>query len=139
MSNTTLKRRLLSIIYDSLLILSIMIIGTLPFIAIRYGEAVESNSFNYQFTLFIIIYFFFVGFWSISGRTLGMQSWGLRLETYDGLKPNILQCTVRFFAAILSLVLFGIGFFWQLLDRNNLSLHDRISNTKLTHYPRNKA
>ena len=58
MSNTTIKRRLLSIIYDSLLILSIMIIGTLPFIAIRFGEAVESSSFSYQITLFIIIYFY---------------------------------------------------------------------------------
>ena len=136
MSNTTIKRRLLSIIYDSLLILSIMIIVTLPFIAIRFGEAVESSSFSYQITLFIIIYFFFVGFWSISGRTLGMQSWGLRLETFDGFKPNIFQCTVRFFAALTSLLLFGLGFFWQLFDKDNLSLHDRISSTKLTHYPR---
>ena len=102
MSNVTLKRRLASIIYDSLLILSVMIIGTLPFIAIRYGDAVETNSNYYQLTLFIIIYFFLVGFWSISGRTLGMQSWGLRLETLEGNKPNIIQCTIRFFAGIFS-------------------------------------
>ena len=63
MSNVTLKRRLASIIYDSLLILSVMIIGTLPFIAIRYGDAVETSSNYYQLTLFIIIYFFLVGFW----------------------------------------------------------------------------
>ena len=51
MSNVTLKRRLASIIYDSLLILSVMIIGTLPFIAIRYGDAVETSSNYYQLTL----------------------------------------------------------------------------------------
>ena len=110
MSNATLKRRLVSIIYDSLLILAVMIISTLPFIAIRYGDAVETNSSYYQLTLFIIIYFFLVGFWSISGRTLGMQSWGLRLETLDGYKPNIMQCSIRFFAAIFSLIPFGLGF-----------------------------
>jgi uncharacterized RDD family membrane protein YckC len=137
MSNVNLKRRFMSIIYDSLLILSIMIIGTLPFIAIRYGEAVESNSNYYQFTLFIIIYFFLVGFWSISGRTLGMQSWGLRLETLDGYRPNIIQCSIRFFAAIVSWLPFGLGFWWQLFDKQNLTWHDRISKTKIFYYPRN--
>lgn len=127
----------MSIIYDSLLILSIMVIGTLPFIAIRYGEAVESNSNYYQFTLFIIIYFFLVGFWSISGRTLGMQSWGLRLETLDGYRPNIIQCSIRFFAAIVSWLPFGLGFWWQLFDKQNLTWHDRISKTKIFYYPRN--
>ncbi|MDE0742852.1 MAG: RDD family protein [Woeseiaceae bacterium] len=137
MSNVNLKRRFMSIIYDSLLILSIMVIGTLPFIAIRYGEAVESNSNYYQFTLFIIIYFFLVGFWSISGRTLGMQSWGLRLETLDGHRPNIIQCSIRFFAAIVSWLPFGLGFWWQLFDKQNLTWHDRISKTKIFYYPRN--
>ena len=137
MSNVNLKRRFMSIIYDSLLILSIMVIGTLPFIAIRYGEAVESNSNYYQFTLFMIIYFFLVGFWSISGRTLGMQSWGLRLETLDGYRPNIIQCSIRFFAAIISWLPFGLGFWWQLFDKQNLTWHDRISKTKIFYYPRN--
>ena len=137
MSNVNLKRRFMSIIYDSLLILSIMVIGTLPFIAIRYGEAVESNTNYYQFTLFIIIYFFLVGFWSISGRTLGMQSWGLRLETLDGYRPNIIQCSIRFFAAIVSWLPFGLGFWWQLFDKQNLTWHDRISKTKIFYYPRN--
>lgn len=137
MSNVNLKRRFMSIIYDSLLILSIMVIGTLPFIAIRYGEAVESNSNYYQFTLFIIIYFFLVGFWSISGRTLGMQSWGLRLETLDGYRPNIIQCSIRFFASIVSWLPFGLGFWWQLFDKQNLTWHDRISKTKIFYYPRN--
>ena len=137
MSNVNLKRRFMSIIYDSLLILSIMVIGTLPFIAIRYGEAVESNSNYYEFTLFMIIYFFLVGFWSISGRTLGMQSWGLRLETLDGYKPNIIQCSIRFFAAIVSWLPFGLGFWWQLFDKQNLTWHDRISKTKIFYYPRN--
>jgi uncharacterized RDD family membrane protein YckC len=137
MSNVNLKRRFMSIIYDSLLILSIMVIGTLPFIAIRYGEAVESNSNYYEFTLFMIIYFFLVGFWSISGRTLGMQSWGLRLETLDGYRPNIIQCSIRFFAAIVSWLPFGLGFWWQLFDKQNLTWHDRISKTKIFYYPRN--
>jgi len=113
-----------------------MFLGTIPFIALRYGEAVEEKSFDYQLTLFLIIFLFLVGFWSISGRTLGMQSWGLKIETFDGLKPNILQCSIRFFSAILSWLPLGLGFWWQVIDRNNLTWHDHISKTRLRYRPR---
>ncbi len=136
MSNVSIKRRFISIIYDTLLILSLMFLGTIPFIALRYGEAVEGRSFDYQLTLFLIIFLFLVGFWSISGRTLGMQSWGIKIETFDGLKPNILQCSIRFFSAILSWLPLGLGFWWQVIDRNNLTWHDHISKTRLRYRPR---
>ncbi len=68
MSNVSIKRRFISIVYDTLLILSLMFLGTIPFIALRYGEAVEGRSFDYQLTLFLIIFLFLVGFWSISGE-----------------------------------------------------------------------
>ncbi len=136
MLDVSIKRRFLSIIYDTLLILSLMFLGTIPFIVLRYGEAVEGKSFDYQLTLFLIIFFFLVGFWSISGRTLGMQSWGLKIETFDGLKPNILQCSIRFFSAILSWLPLGLGFWWQAIDRESLTWHDHISKTRLRYQPR---
>ena len=131
MSTVSLKRRFVSMLYDSFLILSLIFIGTIPFIALRSGEAVESSSTNYKFTLFLISYFFFVSFWYLSSRTLGMQSWKIRLISFDGKKPNLTQCTVRFIAAIFSWIPFGMGFWWQLLDKDNLSWHDHLSKTKL--------
>ena len=131
MSKVSLKRRLISIIYDSFLILSLIFLGTIPFIALRSGEAVESSSINYKLTLFLIAYFFFVSFWYLSGRTLGMQSWKIRLMSFDETKPNLTQCSIRFLAAIISWIPFGMGYWWQLIDRDNLAWHDRLSKTKL--------
>ena len=62
MSNVSLRRRFISITYDLLLLLSLVFLGTIPFIALRAGEAVENSSLSYKVTLVLIAYFFFVGF-----------------------------------------------------------------------------
>ena len=81
MTNASLARRIGAMVYDGLLVLALLIIGTLPFIALRDGSPVQSGEFPYRVMLLLIIYAFFVGFWTRYGRTLGMQSWGLRIET----------------------------------------------------------
>jgi len=138
MTNANLGRRIGAMMYDSLLLLALMFVGTLPFVALNDGESVDSGNTNYQLTLILIIFFFFVGFWSRSGRTLGMQSWGLRVETPTGEQPNFRQCSIRFLAALLSWVPLAAGFWWQLFDRDGLAWHDRLSGTRLRHYPREK-
>ncbi|MEX2496746.1 MAG: RDD family protein [Woeseia sp.] len=136
MSNTGLGRRFGAILYDSLLALALMFLGTLPFIAARGGEPVESGNVAYQLCMLLICYAFFVGFWTLYGRTLGLQSWRLRIETRDGKKPDLAHASLRFFAAILSWLPLGLGFWWQLVDRDGLAWHDRLSGTRLRHYPR---
>lgn len=135
MSNAGLGRRFGTILYDSFLVLALMFLGTLPFIATRGGDPVESGNPLYQLVLLAIAYAFFVGFWSFYGRTLGLQSWRLRIETMDGRKPGLGQASLRFFAAILSWLPLGLGFWWQLLDRDKLAWHDRLSGTRLRYYP----
>ena len=85
MQNTTLMRRIAAMLYDALLILAVLFLSTLPFIAVRDGEPVETtDNLIYQLVLGVVIYVFFVGFWIRSGRTLGMQSWRLQLQSADG-------------------------------------------------------
>ncbi len=137
MQNTGLLRRLAAIIYDALLIGALLFLATTPFIAMRGGEPVEiGDNMIYRLVLALVIYGFFVGFWTRSGRTLGMQSWGLQLETRDGGKPTVATASVRFFAAILSWAPAGLGFLWQLWDEDKLTWHDRISGTRLVYYPK---
>jgi len=135
-----LWRRIAAILYDSLLLAALWFLATMPFIAIQGGESLESSSgqlhFVYQLTLAIVAYAFFVGFWAAKGRTLGMQSWGLQLESMDGSVPRFGPATIRFFAAPLSWAALGLGFLWQLWDPEQLTWHDRLSNTRLVHYPR---
>jgi len=136
MHNTGLLRRLGSMLYDSLLLLALMFLATLPFIALRGGEPVEPGEYLYQFVLFVVAYLFFVGFWSRSGRTLGMQAWRIQVETMNGERPSMASLNVRFFAAIVSLLAVGMGFWWQLIDREGLTWHDRLSRTRLRYYPK---
>jgi uncharacterized RDD family membrane protein YckC len=143
MENARLLRRFAALLYDALLLLALWFLATVPFIAIEGGESIEPGSgplyFVYQFTLLGVAYAFFVGFWCHRGRTLGMQSWGLQLQTEDGSIPSLRAATIRFFAAILSLLPLGLGFFWQLVDAERLTWHDRLSKTRLVYYPRSKS
>ena len=134
-----LLRRLAAMLYDTLLVTALLFLVTVPFIAVRGGEPVETgDNLIYRIMLVLIVFVFFVGYWSRSGRTLGMQSWGLQLETDDGQLPSTGAASLRFLAAIISLLPLGLGFLWQLWDPNNLTWHDRISKTRLVYYPRKK-
>ena len=137
MQNSGLLRRFGAILYDSLLVLALLFLATIPYIAMRGGEPVEpAGNLAYQLTLAIVILVFFVGFWSRTGRTLGMQSWGLQLETADGQIPSVSQSSIRFVAAIFSWLAIGLGFLWPLWDKENLAWHDHLSGTRLVHYPK---
>jgi uncharacterized RDD family membrane protein YckC len=134
--NATLGRRLGAVVYDTLLVFALMFLATLPFIAVRGGDPVEPGNLVYQATMLLVAYLFFVGFWSGYGRTLGLQSWRLRIETADRRKPSWRQSSIRFFAAILSWLPAGLGFWWQLRDPERLAWHDRLSGTRLRYYPK---
>ncbi len=134
--NAGLLRRLGAIAYDTLLMVALLMLTTIPFIAIRGGESVAPSSIGYQVTLLTVAYVFYVGFWTRRGSTLGMLAWGLRVETPDGRLPTLGQASVRFFAAILSWLPLGLGFIWQLWDHEHLAWHDRLSKTRLRHYPK---
>jgi len=139
MYNAPLLRRLGAIFYDSFLVLALFFLATLPFIALRAGEHVEPGDTSYRIALLAVAWLFFTGFWTRSGRTLGMQSWRLRIETTAGSLPGIGAACLRFFAAILSWLPLGFGFWWQLWDSEGLSWHDRVSGTRLRYFPRQKT
>ena len=84
----------------------------------------------------LAVYLFFVGFWTKRGRTLGMQSWRLRVITPEGTLISVSEASVRFLAAILSLLPFGLGFLWSLWGPERLTWHDRLSNTRLVYFPK---
>lgn len=137
MQNTSLLRRIAAMLYDALLILALLFLSTLPFIALRGGEPVEpGDNLLYQLVLAIVVFAFFVGFWTRSGRTLGMQSWRLQLETRDGGQPEFGAATIRFFSSLLSWLPLGLGFLWSLWDKDKLTWHDRLSGTHIVYYPK---
>ena len=69
--------------------------------------------------------------WKRGGQTLGMRPWRLRLQTPTGQAPSRTMLWKRYATGTLSLLLGGLGFLWALFDRERLTLHDRLSGTRL--------
>lgn len=136
MTNASLPRRLGAMLYDGLLVLAVLFLATLPFVAALGGEPVPAGTLSYRIAMIGVVYAFFVVFWTRYGRTLGMQTWGLRIETEDGRRPDLRAASLRFAAALLSWLPAGLGFLWQLVDREGLSWHDRLSGTRIRFYPK---
>jgi len=90
----------------------------------------------YQLGLYLSLAIFYVGFWRARHATLGMQTWRLRLIDYQGNPPTWSQLTIRVVAGTLSLFCFGLGFVYSLIDRQNRTLHDIVSKTRVVVTPK---
>jgi uncharacterized RDD family membrane protein YckC len=133
-----LTRRLLAAVYDWLLVLAIMMVSSVPIVAVR-DDAISPGNPYYQLALAGVATIFFAGFWSFSGQTLGMRAWRLRLVQTNGQPARFSQCVFRFLCAIVSVAAAGMGFWWMLLDANRLTWHDRWSGTKIQQLPKPRA
>lgn len=132
--NASFIKRLMAMIYDSLLVIAVwMLVGYIA-IAFNDGEAVEGPWFNSL--LFLVTYCFFALFWVRSGQTLGMIAWRLRVEDNDGYVINLKQALVRYLGAIVSLACVGLGYFWIIPSASNLAWHDSWSNTRIVQLPK---
>lgn len=60
-----------------------------------------------------------------------MRAWKIRLQQFNGRGITWKTATMRFISAIFSIMLFGAGFFWSLIDDQKLALHDYCSGSFL--------
>lgn len=127
----TLLRRLAAICYDGMLLFSVLFVSTLLILPLVSNTAIESGNLAYNFYLLIMCYLYFCWQWMNGGQTLGMKSWRLQVVNSHGQTPNWRQASLRFLAALLSWLLLGLGFIWSLFDTEKLTLHDRLSATRL--------
>jgi uncharacterized RDD family membrane protein YckC len=130
-----LWRRLAAMLYDSLLVLALLILAIAVAFLIK-GGAIDPHHPLFRLYLLMVVALFFCGFWVAGGQTLGMRSWRLRVQRRDGRLIGWWQSLGRFLLAIPSLGLGGIGLWWMLLDRDRLALHDRLSRTRVVVIPK---
>jgi len=124
-------KRLAAMVYDGLCLFSLFFLATLILVVFTDGEAITSNNPGFNLFLFFISYIYFVWHWVNGGRTLGMCAWHIKLINRGIDQINWRNATARFCLALLSLVSFGLGFAWVFFDKENLTFHDRYSNTIL--------
>ena len=127
----SLLRRLLIILYDSMLLVSIYFLLTLALLPITKGQAISSGNIFYVIYLLLIAYVYFGWQWTHGGQTLGMRTWKVKLISDSRNSIGWKKATIRFGLSILSWLLLGGGFLWALFNKDHKTLHDQFSATRL--------
>lgn len=120
-----------AILYDFLLLLAVLFLATALLLPFNAGEAFTSGQIFYPVYLSIISFVFYGWFWTHGGQTLGLRAWNIKVLTLDQKPISWYLAFLRFMAALLSWVVFGLGFVWIIIDKNKYSWHDHLSKTAL--------
>lgn len=127
-----LRRRLVCMLYEGLVVFSILLIGfLLPQIVLSgFGWGTGSAKLLWLHVI-VLLMAYFVWCWLNGGQTLPMKTWKMRVvdEHNQPLRP--LQAVLRYLAAWPSILLLGIGILWALVDKDKQFLHDRIAGTRI--------
>jgi uncharacterized RDD family membrane protein YckC len=137
----SLLRRLAAMLYDSLLLLALLMIVTACFLPFTGGEAVRWESFPLLTLLYwcalagtVLVYFGLP--WTARGQTLAMTTWRLRVQRDDGCLLTWRDVAVRLSASLLSWLPAGLGFLWILFSRDRRAWHDALSGTRVVALPK---
>ena len=134
MQSAGFLRRILALIYDSLVVVGIILFLTLLLVILNGGYA-DPSSLISLVQIFITICsgpIFYSYFWlANNGQTIGMQAWKMRLISSDNSKLKIKQVLFRCLVSTLSFVCLGLGYFWILFNKNNISWSDIVTKTKI--------
>lgn len=122
-------RRMLSLLYEFILLLAVWFIAAFLFHLIFRDT--EAGYFRplFQFYLLCVGGVYFTWFWTHGGQTLAMQTWKLRLVSRISRKMTMQQAMFRYFLAVVGISFFGLGLFWALFDHDRQFLHDRLAGT----------
>lgn len=74
--------------------------------------------------------------WRHGGQTLGMRPWRIFVTGTDHQRPTYAALWLRYAAGTLSLLACGLGFWWAWIDRDRLTVHDRLSGTRVQRRPK---
>lgn len=118
-------------IYDTLVVIAISFFCGWLFLWL-VGDATHGiKRYALQLFLWLSVGVYFVWCWCKSGQTLAMQTWNLKLVDQDLELLSIKTAVTRYVLACVSLMLFGLGFLWVIVDRDRLFLHDRLLKSKI--------
>ena len=142
-SSPFLLRRLAAMVYDTLLVLPLIMASVAVFMGMRTlvmggpgeGEVVQLNPYLVQLIALLTVIGFFCWFWLKNGQTLGMQAWRIKLVKFDGGQPSWQQTVKRCLFALLSAACLGLGYLWCLVDSKGRYWHDYLSGTELILLP----
>lgn len=134
------RRRLASLLYESLLLLGILAVGFLvPNLILGMAFGVSSPGWFLWVHVYVVLGAYFVWYWMRNGQTLAMQTWRLKLVRSDGQPLSWQRALLRYSLAWPSLLCFGVGLLWVVFDRERQFLHDRLADTCIVLMPPEKG
>ena len=139
-----LLRRLAAIVYDTLLVLPLIMVSVAVFLGLRSllvatpetDGVAPLDAGLVRLVALLTVMAFYSAFWLKSGQTLGMQAWRIKLVTHAGGAPDARQAILRCLGALVSAACLGLGFLWCLVDRRGRYWHDYLSDTELVLLPK---
>ena len=140
--NASLRRRLAAQTYDAFLLFALwavtgsvllMIFGDTAPADRRLPEQEPLATIWVQIICFLEMFLFYFYFWLVKGQSLGMQVWKIRAVNQQGAIMGPRDALIRFLCATVSMLPFGLGMFWALINKDHLALHDVWSKTKVVY------
>lgn len=155
----TVKRRLISMVYEAFLLLSVEMLATAAYMLVTGNRQEPVFQHGRNFVLFLVAAAYFVHFWTDSGHTLAMKTWRIKLVqpgyarvpfriaairyllSWGWFLPALMVC----YAAGLHdkgqiAIALGIGIVaWAMtafLDKDRQFLHDKLAGTRLVSMPK---
>lgn len=138
-----LLRRIAALAYDTLVLIGFcfMVYAVIvSAVAVLMGTFPEMPVLGLATVLSIFystIFLYYMHSWRRGGQTIGMKAWGLYLITEDDKPVRLSHCILRSAGGFFSLVIFGLGYFWMLIDKKQRTWHDIASLTRVVHKPKN--
>ncbi|MDR0701470.1 MAG: RDD family protein [Azoarcus sp.] len=136
-----LRRRLASMLYESLLLLGVLAATfILPWMLVLWlldvGNPPQWLGWLELLHVFAIFGAYFIWYWHRHGQTLAMQTWRLKVVAADdGRNPSMWRACLRYVLSWPSLLLCGVGIVWAIFDLDKLFLHDRLAGTRVVLLP----
>jgi uncharacterized RDD family membrane protein YckC len=127
----TLGRRALALVYEALLLIALVFIGSVPFVMLTQdlNRGIERPLF--QLYLVLLMGAYFTWQWRHGGQTLALKTWRMRVVTREGAQLGWGDALRRYAYELPGALLIGAGFLWALADRERLFLHDRLAGTRI--------
>jgi uncharacterized RDD family membrane protein YckC len=129
-------RRLAALVYDSFLLIALLMVFTGGALFFTRGVAVLPDTagawvYVYRAGLVLIIAGYYVINWLRSGQTLGMRAWHLRAVSDSGTPMAFKAAVLRAVFGALAWTPAALGVLWLYVDPERLALHDRLSRTRV--------
>lgn len=125
-----LSRRLAALIYDAVILAGVLFGATLALMPWR-GKAFDPGDPWFSAYLVGIAFLYFSLCWTLTGQTVGMRAWRIRLVRYDGLRIGWGRALLRFLLAVPSFAIVGVGLVWCFFDPLGRAWHDRGAGTRV--------